>query len=193
MAAGMAAALAAGGFLLNATGFDVQLVDETGIGHEKLLAARNMLLGMALGVLVAIVYGIVGPVADILLKADLEGVDVLGPIELDEGRVRAIARLDYARGAEVAARRRPLRVDTAVPVHADGAAQAGAARMAAFGAAHGQLMPAQRHHQFGRRAVGIVRLGFRPVEGHAEGGAAGAAAQAGMAHGPRRLEGVIRW
>ena len=31
----------------NATGFDVQLVDETGIGHEKLLAARNMLLGMA--------------------------------------------------------------------------------------------------------------------------------------------------
>lgn len=35
---------------------------------------------------------------------DLEGVDVLGPIELDEGRVRAIVRLDYARGAEVAAR-----------------------------------------------------------------------------------------
>ncbi|MFM2353034.1 MAG: hypothetical protein RLZZ608_440 [Actinomycetota bacterium] len=35
---------------------------------------------------------------------DLDGVDVLGPIELDEGRVRAIVRLDYARGAEVAAR-----------------------------------------------------------------------------------------
>ncbi|MEG3151146.1 efflux RND transporter permease subunit [Sphingomonas sp. ZT3P38] len=31
----------------NATGFDVQLVDETGIGHDRLLAARNMLLGMA--------------------------------------------------------------------------------------------------------------------------------------------------
>ena len=36
--------------------------------------------------------------------ADLDGVDVLGPIELDEGRVRAIVRLDYARGVEVAAR-----------------------------------------------------------------------------------------
>lgn len=36
--------------------------------------------------------------------ADLEGVDVLGPIELDEGRVRAIVRLDYARGLEVAGR-----------------------------------------------------------------------------------------
>ncbi len=35
---------------------------------------------------------------------DLDGVDVLGPIELDEGRVRAIVRLDYARGAEVAMR-----------------------------------------------------------------------------------------
>ncbi|MEG3087703.1 efflux RND transporter permease subunit [Sphingomonas sp. PB4P5] len=31
----------------NATGFDVQLVDETGLGHDKLLAARNMLLGLA--------------------------------------------------------------------------------------------------------------------------------------------------
>jgi multidrug efflux pump len=31
----------------NATGFDLQLVDEGGIGHERLLAARNQLLGMA--------------------------------------------------------------------------------------------------------------------------------------------------
>jgi len=31
----------------NATGFDLQLVDEGGLGHEKLLAARNQLLGMA--------------------------------------------------------------------------------------------------------------------------------------------------
>ena len=31
----------------NATGFDVQLVDTGGIGHERLLTARNMLLGMA--------------------------------------------------------------------------------------------------------------------------------------------------
>jgi HAE1 family hydrophobic/amphiphilic exporter-1/multidrug efflux pump len=31
----------------NATGFDVQLVDTAGIGHERLTQARNMLLGMA--------------------------------------------------------------------------------------------------------------------------------------------------
>ena len=31
----------------NATGFDVQLVDTGGIGHEKLTQARNMMLGMA--------------------------------------------------------------------------------------------------------------------------------------------------
>jgi HAE1 family hydrophobic/amphiphilic exporter-1/multidrug efflux pump len=31
----------------NASGFDLQLVDEGGIGHERLLAARNQLLGMA--------------------------------------------------------------------------------------------------------------------------------------------------
>ncbi len=33
----------------NATGFDVQLVDQTGQGHDKLLQARNMMLGMAMG------------------------------------------------------------------------------------------------------------------------------------------------
>ena len=32
----------------NATGFDFQLVDQTGIGHAKLLEARNMMLGMAM-------------------------------------------------------------------------------------------------------------------------------------------------
>ncbi len=31
----------------NATGFDLQLVDSTGIGHARLLEARNMMLGMA--------------------------------------------------------------------------------------------------------------------------------------------------
>ena len=31
----------------NATGFDLQLVDQTGIGHAALLAARNQMLGMA--------------------------------------------------------------------------------------------------------------------------------------------------
>jgi multidrug efflux pump len=32
----------------NATGFDLQLVDTGGIGHERLVQARNMLLGMAM-------------------------------------------------------------------------------------------------------------------------------------------------
>jgi multidrug efflux pump len=31
----------------NASGFDFELVDRTGVGHDKLMAARNMLLGMA--------------------------------------------------------------------------------------------------------------------------------------------------
>ena len=31
----------------NATGFDLQLLDRGGLGHEKLMAARNQLLGMA--------------------------------------------------------------------------------------------------------------------------------------------------
>jgi HAE1 family hydrophobic/amphiphilic exporter-1/multidrug efflux pump len=31
----------------NATGFDLQLVDAAGIGHDKLVEARNMMLGMA--------------------------------------------------------------------------------------------------------------------------------------------------
>ncbi|KQN00519.1 MULTISPECIES: efflux RND transporter permease subunit [unclassified Sphingomonas] len=32
----------------NATGFDLQLVDTGGIGHERLVAARNMMLGMSM-------------------------------------------------------------------------------------------------------------------------------------------------
>jgi len=32
----------------NATGFDLQLIDTGGIGHEKLLMARNMMLGMSM-------------------------------------------------------------------------------------------------------------------------------------------------
>jgi primosomal protein N' (replication factor Y) (superfamily II helicase) len=36
--------------------------------------------------------------------AELEGVDVLGPVELGDDRVRAIVRFDYARGPEVAER-----------------------------------------------------------------------------------------
>jgi HAE1 family hydrophobic/amphiphilic exporter-1/multidrug efflux pump len=32
----------------NATGFDLQILDETGIGHQRLLAARNQMLGMSM-------------------------------------------------------------------------------------------------------------------------------------------------
>src|SRR3546814_20916817 len=39
----------AGRELGNATGFDLWLVDNTNMGHEKLLVARNQLLGMAAG------------------------------------------------------------------------------------------------------------------------------------------------
>lgn len=42
--------------------------------------------------------------AAITAVTDLVGVDVLGPVELGDGRVRAIVRFDYARGAEVAER-----------------------------------------------------------------------------------------
>ena len=35
---------------------------------------------------------------------DLTGVDVLGPVELDDDRVRAIVRFDYGQGALVAER-----------------------------------------------------------------------------------------
>ncbi len=31
----------------NASGFDFQLIDQTGLGHEQLMAARNQLLGAA--------------------------------------------------------------------------------------------------------------------------------------------------
>jgi primosomal protein N' (replication factor Y) len=39
-----------------------------------------------------------------LVVSDLEGVDVLGPVELDDDRVRAIVRFDYSVGALVAER-----------------------------------------------------------------------------------------
>ncbi|WAB83374.1 primosomal protein N' [Microcella daejeonensis] len=54
--------------------------------------------------------------------AALEGVDVLGPVELDEDRVRAIVRFDYARGAEVAETLKValIRSATAKPRRVDG-------------------------------------------------------------------------
>ena len=54
--------------------------------------------------------------------AALDGVDVLGPVELDEQRVRAIVRFDYARGAEVAETLKValIRSATAKPRRVDG-------------------------------------------------------------------------
>ncbi|WP_168915745.1 primosomal protein N' family DNA-binding protein [Microcella flavibacter] len=54
--------------------------------------------------------------------AALESVDVLGPVELDEERVRAIVRFDYARGAEVAETLKValIRSATAKPRRVDG-------------------------------------------------------------------------
>lgn len=78
-------------------------------GHPERIAAAELgdrrLLRFPPAVRVAALAGTPEAVARATASlADLEGVDVLGPIELDEGRVRAIARFDYARGAEVAVR-----------------------------------------------------------------------------------------
>lgn len=78
-------------------------------GHPERVAAAELadrrLLRFPPAVRVAALAGTPEAVARATTALDdLEGVDVLGPIELDEGRVRAIVRLDYARGAEVAAR-----------------------------------------------------------------------------------------
>ncbi|WP_293168189.1 primosomal protein N' [Microcella sp.] len=78
-------------------------------GHPERVAEAELADRRALrfppAVRVAAVAGTPDAVARATSAVDeLEGVDVLGPIELDEGRVRAIVRLDYSRGAEVASR-----------------------------------------------------------------------------------------
>ncbi len=78
-------------------------------GHPEAIAARELAdrrhLRFPPAVRVAAVAGEVEAVKRALGQvAELDGVDVLGPIELDAGRVRAIVRFDYPRGAEVAAR-----------------------------------------------------------------------------------------
>lgn len=64
----------------NASGFDFQLVDRAGLGHEKLLAARNQLLGMAAqsSVLVGVRPNGVEDAPQYLLDIDREKVRVLG-------------------------------------------------------------------------------------------------------------------
>lgn len=78
-------------------------------GHPERVAAAELadrrLLRFPPAVRVAALAGTPEAVARATAALDgLDGVDVLGPIELDEGRVRAIVRLDYARGGEVASR-----------------------------------------------------------------------------------------
>ncbi len=78
-------------------------------GHPESIAARELAdrrqLRFPPAVRVAAVAGEPEAVSRAVEQVvELEGVDVLGPIELDAGRVRAIVRFDYPRGAEVAAR-----------------------------------------------------------------------------------------
>lgn len=78
---------------------------------------------------------------------------------------------------QIATRRWSLRVDTAVRVAADRAAQRSAADRASVGAAHDHAVRIQRFSQPARRKAVGMRVGFAPVEGDAE---VGAAAQTGM-------------
>lgn len=78
-------------------------------GHPETIAARELAdrrqLRFPPAIRVAAVAGEPEAVRRALEQVDdLDGVDVLGPIELDTGRVRAIVRFDYPRGAEVASR-----------------------------------------------------------------------------------------
>jgi len=77
-------------------------------GHPETIAAAELAdrrqLRFPPAVRVAAVAGEPSAVQRALAQLDgLDGVDVLGPIELEAGRVRAIVRFDYPRGAEVAA------------------------------------------------------------------------------------------
>lgn len=83
-------------------------------------------------------------------------------------------------GTEFPARRGPGRVDRTRGPAADRAYQGDAPHRQILGPAHRELVQPQRRGHRGRHAVGLVGLGFRPVEGDAECRAAGAATQAGM-------------
>ena len=89
-------------------------------------------------------------------------------------------------GAHRAAGRRPLRVDRARHALADHALERDAADVAAVvGATHRQFVVAQRARESFGYAIATNGLRLGPVEGDAEGGAAGAAALAdvvGVAH-----------
>lgn len=64
----------------NASGFDMQLVDRTGVGHAKLMEARNMLLGMAAQNpnLAGVRPNGLGDVAQFKIEIDNEKANALG-------------------------------------------------------------------------------------------------------------------
>jgi len=69
--------------------------------HEELLERRALRFPPA--VRAASVEGLPDAVGAAVERLDgIEGVDVLGPVSTEQGRVRAIVRLDYARGPDAA-------------------------------------------------------------------------------------------
>jgi len=64
----------------NATGFDLELTDEGGVGHEKLMAARNQLLGMAMQnpALVGVRPNGLEDTPQLMVKTDREKASALG-------------------------------------------------------------------------------------------------------------------
>lgn len=69
--------------------------------HEELLERRALRFPPA--VRAASVEGLPDAVGQAVERLDgIEGVDVLGPVPTEQGRVRAIVRLDYARGGDAA-------------------------------------------------------------------------------------------
>lgn len=104
-----AAALAAADAPVLLVGVGGAVATALATGHPERIAETELAERRALRFPPAVRVAAVAGTLDAVARAtavldDLDGVDVLGPIELDEGRVRAIVRLDYARGAEVAAR-----------------------------------------------------------------------------------------
>lgn len=103
-----AAALAAPGAPVLLVGVGGSVATALATGHPEHVAASELADRMTLrfppAVRVAAVAGTPDAVATALRAVDgIEGVDTLGPVQLAEGRVRAIVRFDYSRGAEIAA------------------------------------------------------------------------------------------
>ena len=102
-----AAALAAPDAPVLLAGVSGPVATALATGHPERVAARELAdrrqLRFPPAVRVAAVAGEPAAVQRALSAVEgIDGVDVLGPIELEEGRVRAIVRFDYPRGADVA-------------------------------------------------------------------------------------------